>query len=139
MTDADVDGHHIASLLMTFLFRHMPEFVREGHLYVAQAPLYKITDAKNNKEYVWSAQELDKALNKYKNKKHTVSRFKGLGEMNPEELRDTTMKVGSRRLIRVKVKDDIEADKLFNTLMGSSAQLRKDWIEGNVDLDGTLE
>lgn len=139
MTDADVDGHHIASLLMTFLFRHMPEFVREGHLYVAQAPLYKITDAKNKKEYVWSAQELDKALKKYKNKKHTVSRFKGLGEMNPEELRDTTMKVGSRRLVRVKVKDDIEADKLFNTLMGSSAQLRKDWIEGNVDLDGTLE
>lgn len=136
MTDADTDGAHIQVLLLTLFFRHLKPLVDNGHIYIAKAPLFKITDKDNNKTYAWSQKERDMIIAKqFKNKEYTVGRFKGLGEMNPDELRETTMHVDSRRLQRVTVPDAVYSDELFNILMGTQAQKRKDWIESHVDLE----
>jgi len=125
MTDADVDGAHIRTLLLTFFYRYMPELIERGHVYIAQAPLYRIQKGKDV-YYVYSDEEKEEMLKKLGNA--SVQRFKGLGEMNPQQLWDTTMNPESRRLIRVTVEDAAEADRLFSILMGEAVEPRREFI-----------
>jgi len=125
MTDADVDGAHIRTLLLTFFYRYMPELIERGHIYIAQAPLYRIQKGKDV-YYVYSDEEKEEMLKKLSNA--SVQRFKGLGEMNPQQLWDTTMNPESRRLIRVTVEDAAEADRLFSILMGEAVEPRREFI-----------
>ncbi len=135
MTDADVDGSHIRTLLLTFFFRHMQELITNGHLYIAQPPIFRIQDGKNI-EYHYSEaglsenELLNRALKQYKDPtKVKVSRYKGLGEMNPEQLWDTTMDPQQRTLLQVTVEDAAEADRVFDMLMGSSVPPRRRFIQ----------
>jgi DNA gyrase subunit B len=120
MTDADVDGAHIRTLLLTFFFRYMRRLIEEGHVYIAQPPLYRIRSG-NRERYVYSEKELEGAKE--------VQRFKGLGEMNPEQLWDTTMNPETRKFLRVSIQDAIEADRLFTILMGENVEERRRFIE----------
>jgi DNA gyrase subunit B len=135
MTDADVDGSHIRTLLLTFFFRQMQSLIQEGHLYIAQPPIYQL---KNGKEVMYVYNEaglsegdlLAKALKKYPNAdKVGVQRYKGLGEMNPDQLWDTTMDPAKRTLLQVTVEDAAEADRIFDMLMGSSVPPRRRFIQ----------
>ncbi len=135
MTDADVDGSHIRTLLLTFFFRHMQPLIQNGHLYIAQPPIYLLKSGKQH-EYVYpkaglnDAQLLEQALKKYKdNAKVTVQRYKGLGEMNPEQLWETTMNPENRTLLKVTIEDAAEADKVFDMLMGNSVPPRRRFIQ----------
>lgn len=135
MTDADVDGSHIRTLLLTFFFRHMQALIQEGHLYIAQPPIYRLKNGKNI-EYVYSqpgvpeADVLNRALKKYKNADRVdVSRYKGLGEMNPDQLWETTMNPANRTLLQVTVEDASEADRVFDMLMGSAVPPRRRFIQ----------
>ncbi len=125
MTDADVDGAHIRTLLLTFFYRYMPELIERGHVYIAQAPLYRIQRGKEI-YYVYSDEEKEEMLKKYPNA--SVQRFKGLGEMNPQQLWETTMDPKNRRLIRVTIEDAAEADRLFSILMGEAVEPRREFI-----------
>ncbi len=125
MTDADVDGAHIRTLLLTFFYRYMPELIEKGHIYIAQAPLYRIQKGKDI-YYVYSDEEKDEKLKELGNA--SVQRFKGLGEMNPQQLWDTTMNPETRRLIRVNIEDAAEADRLFSILMGEQVEPRREFI-----------
>ena len=125
MTDADVDGAHIRTLLLTFFYRYMPELIEKGHIYIAQAPLYRIQKGKEI-YYVYSDEEKDEMLKKLGNA--SVQRFKGLGEMNPQQLWETTMDPERRRLIRVTIEDAAEADRLFSILMGEAVEPRREFI-----------
>ena len=125
MTDADVDGAHIRTLLLTFFYRYMPELIEKGHVFIAQAPLYRIQKGKEI-HYVYSDEEKDTLLKKLSNA--TVQRFKGLGEMNPHQLWDTTMNPEKRRLIKVTIEDAAEADRLFSILMGEQVAPRREFI-----------
>ncbi|MFM8877027.1 MAG: DNA topoisomerase (ATP-hydrolyzing) subunit B [Anaerolineae bacterium] len=127
MTDADVDGSHIRTLLLTFFFRYMPQLIEDGHLYIAQPPLYRIAH-KNNVKYVYSDKEKDKAL-KELGEKANLQRYKGLGEMNPDQLWDTTMNPSNRTLLLVTVDDAAEADRTFDMLMGDAVDPRKKCIQ----------
>jgi len=127
MTDADVDGSHIRTLLLTFFFRYMPKLIEEGHLYIAQPPLYRIAH-KNTVKYVYSDKEKDKAM-KELGEKANLQRYKGLGEMNPEQLWDTTMDPSNRTLLLVTVDDAAEADRTFDMLMGDAVDPRKKFIQ----------
>lgn len=127
MTDADVDGSHIRTLLLTFFFRYMPKLIEDGHLYIAQPPLYRIAH-KNNVKYVYSDKEKDKAL-KELGEKASLQRYKGLGEMNPDQLWDTTMNPSNRTLLLVTVDDAAEADRTFDMLMGDAVDPRKKFIQ----------
>ncbi|MEN9563549.1 MAG: topoisomerase (ATP-hydrolyzing) subunit [Chloroflexota bacterium] len=127
MTDADVDGSHIRTLLLTFFFRYMPALIEDGHLYIAQPPLYRIAH-KNNVKYVYSDKEKDKAL-KELGEKANLQRYKGLGEMNPDQLWDTTMNPANRTLLLVTVDDAAEADRTFDMLMGDAVDPRKKFIQ----------
>ena len=127
MTDADVDGSHIRTLLLTFFFRYMPQLIEDGHLYIAQPPLYRIAH-KNNVKYVYSDKEKDKAL-KELGEKANLQRYKGLGEMNPDQLWDTTMNPANRTLLLVTVDDAAEADRTFDMLMGDAVDPRKKFIQ----------
>lgn len=131
MTDADVDGAHIRTLLLTFFYRFMKPLIENGYIYIAQPPLYKI--AFNKKvEYVYSDEQLMERLETYpKHIKPTIQRYKGLGEMNPEQLWETTMNPETRTLLRVTLEDSIEADRVFSTLMGDEVEPRRDFIEEN--------
>jgi DNA gyrase subunit B len=128
MTDADVDGAHIRTLLLTFFFRHMKEVIEEGCLYIAQPPLYRIQSGKERK-YAYSDQERDQIVKKMKNKKVETPRFKGLGEMNPEELWVTTMNPENRILLQVNIDDAVRASEIFDVLMGNNVAPRKKFIE----------
>ncbi|MBC7813223.1 MAG: DNA topoisomerase IV subunit B, partial [Burkholderiales bacterium] len=135
MTDADVDGSHIRTLLLTFFFRHMQALIQEGHLYIAQPPIYRLKNGKNI-EYIYSqpgmpeADILTRALKKYKNADRVdVSRYKGLGEMNPDQLWDTTMNPANRTLLQVTIEDAVEADHVFDMLMGSAVPPRRRFIQ----------
>ncbi|BAH05057.1 DNA topoisomerase (ATP-hydrolyzing) subunit B [Clostridium kluyveri] len=132
MTDADVDGAHIRTLLLTFFYRYMRELVEKCHVYIAQPPLYKV--AKNKKDYyAYSDKELDILLNEIggKNSNVNIQRYKGLGEMDSEQLWDTTMNPETRTLIQVNVEDTIAADEIFTILMGDKVEPRKDFIIEN--------
>jgi len=127
MTDADVDGSHIRTLLLTFFFRYMPRLIEEGHLYIAQPPLYRIA-YKNQVKYVYSDKEKDKSLKEIGDKA-SMQRYKGLGEMNPEQLWETTMNPSNRTLLLVTVDDAAEADRTFDMLMGDAVDPRKKFIQ----------
>jgi DNA gyrase subunit B len=131
MTDADVDGSHIRTLLLTFLFRHMPGLIENGHVFIAQPPLYKIKSGKDEK-YAFSDEEKDKTVAEWNDKKNIViQRYKGLGEMNPEQLADTTMNPETRVLLQVRLEDNVEADRIFTMLMGEEVEPRRRFIEEN--------
>ncbi|ACA45340.1 DNA topoisomerase (ATP-hydrolyzing) subunit B [Clostridium botulinum] len=134
MTDADVDGAHIRTLLLTFFYRYMKELIEEGHVYIAQPPLYRIYKAKKE-TYVYSDPELDAALLELggKDTNTNIQRYKGLGEMNPEQLWETTMDPEHRTLLQVTVEDAMEADEIFTILMGTKVEPRRDFIESNAD------
>ena len=127
MTDADVDGSHIRTLLLTFFFRYMPALIEDGHLYIAQPPLYRIAH-KNTVKYVYSDKEKDKAV-KELGEKANLQRYKGLGEMNPDQLWETTMNPSNRTLLLVTVDDAAEADRTFDMLMGDAVDPRKKFIQ----------
>src|SRR5579884_200248 len=128
MTDADVDGAHIRTLLLTFFFRHMREIVDAGCLYIAQPPLYRIQSGKET-HYAYTEGERDSIIKKMRAKNPPVQRFKGLGEMNPEQLWETTMDPQNRVLLRVNVEDAVHASEIFDVLMGNNVAPRKKFIE----------
>ena len=131
MTDADVDGSHIRTLLLTFFFRHMPELINHGHLFIAQPPLYRIKTSKSQK-WVYSEQEKEEALRDLKGaKKVDVQRYKGLGEMSANQLWETTMNPETRTLLAVSIEDATEADQIFHTLMGDEVPPRKAFIQAH--------
>lgn len=129
MSDADEDGGHIQCLLLTFFYRYMRPLIEAGKLYIALPPLFKITCGKNI-EYAYN---IDEMKEKTKNRKCEVQRYKGLGEMNADQLADTTMNPDTRKLIRVKIDDALLAEKRVSVLMGDSVEPRKEWIEENVE------
>ena len=137
MTDADVDGSHIRILLLTFFYRYMRPLVEQGHVYVAQPPLYKIS--KGKQDYYFYTEE-DKEAFCAENPRCDIQRYKGLGEMDKQQLWDTTMNPETRTLRRVTIQDAVEADAHFSMLMGDQPELRRQFIEenakyANVDLD----
>jgi len=129
MTDADVDGAHIRTLLLTFFFRYMRPLIEEGYVYIAQPPLYKISKGKSI-QYAYSDQELQKILED-SGRNVDIQRYKGLGEMNPEQLWETTMDPENRIILRVGIDDAVEADLIFSTLMGEKVDPRREFIEEN--------
>lgn len=128
MTDADVDGSHIRTLLLTFLYRHLHALIEAGYIYIAQPPLYKVTKGKITK-YVYNDQELEKLLNEIGREEASLQRYKGLGEMNPQQLWETTMDSGNRTILQVTLQDAVEADKIFTLLMGDQVEPRRKFIE----------
>ena len=131
MTDADVDGAHIMTLLLTFFFRYMKPLIEEGHVYVAQAPLYGIEKGTKILRYCHNEKELRLALKEYKDYKVNIKRYKGLGEMDPEQLWETTMNPDNRLLLKVNIDDLAEADDTFSILMGTEVEPRRDFITEN--------
>ena len=127
MTDADVDGSHIRTLLLTFFYRFMTPLIENGHVYIAQPPLYYVKQNKNE-YYAYSDQELDQLLQKIGRQGITVQRYKGLGEMNAEQLWETTMNPEGRTILKVTMEDAIEADQIFSMLMGDKVEPRKEYI-----------
>lgn len=128
MTDADVDGAHIRILLLTFFFRYMRELIEAGYLYIAQPPLYKLSKGKRV-EYAYSEKEKEEKLKLLGEKGVTIQRYKGLGEMNPEQLWETTMDPSRRKIIKVTIEDAIKADELFTILMGEKVEPRREFIK----------
>lgn len=133
MTDADVDGSHIRTLLLTFFYRYMYPLIENGHIYIATPPLYRISYTGGNIEYAWDDDTRDKKIKELRSSrtKFDVSRYKGLGEMNPEQLWETTMDPETRTLQRVTIENAASADKLFSTLMGGDVKPRREFIERN--------
>ena len=138
MTDADVDGAHIRTLLLTFFYRYMRELLDNGHIYIAQPPLYKVSKGRAE-HYVYSDDELDKILNEIGRTNYSIQRYKGLGEMNPEQLWETTMNPEGRILLQVTVEDGIAADEIFTTLMGDKVKPRREFIQTNAKLVRNLD
>jgi DNA gyrase subunit B len=134
MTDADVDGEHIETLILTFFFRHMPEIIREGYLYIAMPPLFKLTYGKESK-YAYSEEERDSIIKEMEKtptrSAMSIQRYKGLGEMNPDQLWETTMNPQNRILKRINIDDAEEADATFTMLMGDEVPPRKHFIQSN--------
>ena len=132
MTDADVDGAHIMTLLLTFFFRYMKPLIEEGHVYVAQPPLFGIKRGEKVIRYCYDENELERALNELgRDKNYKIARYKGLGEMNADQLWETTMDPDSRLLLQIHVEDLVEADEVFSTLMGVDVDPRREFIEEN--------
>ncbi|MFA6548363.1 MAG: DNA topoisomerase (ATP-hydrolyzing) subunit B [Candidatus Margulisiibacteriota bacterium] len=138
MTDADVDGAHIRTLLLTFFFRYARRLIDNGKLYIAQPPLYLVKKGKSE-EYAYSDQELEKALKKTGKDGVHIQRYKGLGEMNPEQLWDTTMNPETRTLLKVTLEDAEQADEIFKILMGSEVEPRRQFIQDNAKLVKRLD
>jgi DNA gyrase subunit B len=133
LSDADVDGAHISTLLLTFFFRHMPEVIENGYLYICQPPLYRVSTGKVTR-YATTEKMRDAAVKELsrdgKTKNITVQRFKGLGEMNPDQLWETTMSPETRTLLQISIRDAADADETFSTLMGERVEPRRDFIRG---------
>ena len=140
MTDADVDGAHIRTLLLTFFYRYMRPLIDGGHVYIAQPPLYKISKGKRD-EYAYSDEELDKILEDFGGKDNSINiqRYKGLGEMNASQLWDTTMDPEHRILLKATVEDAIEADEIFTILMGDKVEPRREFIQKNAKKVSNLD
>jgi DNA gyrase subunit B len=130
MTDADIDGAHIRTLLLTFFYRHMPELLKLGHVYIAQPPLYRVKKGKTE-IYAYNDEERDRALERLGKKGVMLQRYKGLGEMNPEQLWKTTMDPERRTILKVTLEDAVEADRIFTILMGDKVEPRRRFIEEN--------
>ena len=131
MTDADVDGSHIRTLLLTFFFRHMTELINQGYLYIARPPLYRIKAARGQ-HWVYSEQEKEGVLQELKGAKRlNIQRYKGLGEMTPEQLWSTTMDPATRTLLGVNIEDATKADHIFHVLMGGEVPPRKAFIQAH--------
>jgi DNA gyrase subunit B len=130
MADADVDGSHIRTLLLTFFFRYMQPLIENGHLFIAQPPLYKIT-YRNQARYAYSDTERDKISKEFGNEKATIQRYKGLGEMNPEQLWETTLDPSNRVLLLVTIEDAAESDRTFDMLMGDAVEPRRRFIQAH--------
>ena len=132
MTDADIDGAHINTLMLTFFYRYMPELIKRGHIYLAMPPLYRVTKGKIS-HYIYPGNEDEKArileeLGGEDAKGIQVQRYKGLGEMNPEQLKETTLDPEKRLIKRINIDDAVEADRIFTMLMGDDVPPRKDFI-----------
>ena len=139
MTDADTDGAHIQTLLLTFFYRYMKPLLEAGKVYLAQPPLYKVSKGSGKKEvieYAWTEKELDDKIKKV-GKGYILQRYKGLGEMNADQLWDTTMNPETRTLIRVVIDDKAQVERRVTTLMGNKVEPRRKWIESHVQF--TLE
>ncbi len=132
MADADVDGSHIRTLLLTFFFRYMKPLVEHGHVYIAQPPLFKVT---KGKEFFYAYSEKDvengTAERSWKKEEYTLQRYKGLGEMNAEQLWDTTMNPDTRTMLKVELSDAVTADEIFTILMGDKVEPRKEFIHSH--------
>lgn len=128
MTDADVDGAHIRTLLLTFFYRYMPQIIDHGYLYIAQPPLYKVKKGKEVR-YLYREQELEMYDKENKDSPYSLQRYKGLGEMNPKQLWETTMNPETRTLLKVTLEDAVEADKIFTILMGDQVEPRREFIQ----------
>ncbi len=141
MADADVDGAHIRTLLLTFFFRYMRQLIEDGHIYIAQPPLYKVYKGKNKdvvERFVFDEEARDAAIAEL-GKGAKVQRYKGLGEMDPAELKETTMDPDKRTLLRVDMEDAIEADRIFTILMGEKVEPRREFIEANAKYVSNLD
>jgi len=128
MTDADVDGNHIACLLLTFFYRHMQPLIQAGNVYLAMPPLYKVKKGKKE-YYVYNEEEKEKLLKKIKTEGISLQRYKGLGEMNPKQLWETTMDPKTRMLKKVTIEDAVHADEVFSVLMGDDVEPRREFIK----------
>lgn len=138
MTDADVDGAHIRTLLLTFFYRYMKPLIENGRVFIAQPPLYQIKKGKSH-WYVYSDDELKEKLDEVGRDNYNIQRYKGLGEMNPEQLWETTMNPENRTLLQVGLEDAVEADKIFTVLMGDKVEPRRKFIEDNANLVRNLD
>ena len=140
MTDADVDGAHIRTLLLTFFYRYMRPLIDEGHVYIAQPPLYKVSKGKRE-EYAYTDEDLDKILEEFGGKDNSINiqRYKGLGEMNANQLWDTTMDPEHRILLKATVEDAIAADEIFTILMGDKVEPRREFIQKNANKVSNLD
>lgn len=137
MTDADVDGAHIRTLLLTFFYRYLKELIDLGYIYIAQPPLYKVQSGRKT-EYVYDEEKLEKVLEELGGRV-SIQRYKGLGEMNPEQLWDTTMNPETRTLLQVSLKDAMNADQVFTMLMGEEVEPRKNFIQTNAKYASNID
>ena len=128
MTDADVDGSHIRTLLLTFFYRHMRPLIEAGYIYIAQPPLYKVAKDKRVR-YVYNERKLKEVLIELGEENINLQRYKGLGEMNPDQLWETTMDYENRTIVQITLEDAVEADNIFTLLMGSLVEPRRDFIQ----------
>jgi DNA gyrase subunit B len=138
MADADVDGSHIRVLLLTFFFRHMRPLIEQGHIYLAQPPLYKVYKGKNLR-YAFSEEEKDAIVAEMGVNGVQSERYKGLGEMDPEQLWETTMNPETRTLLKVTIDDAIACDEIFSILMGDMVEPRRDFISKNAKFVENLD
>jgi len=139
LMDADIDGYHISTLLLTFFFRHLPELIKQGHIYIAQPPLYRID---LGKEVYWagSDQEKERILSGARNNANpTISRFKGLGEMFPQQLQETTLHPATRQLLKVELNDELQTNRTFQDLMGKRTEARYQFLMANATLADNLD